>query len=97
MSIVIRTEGPAPKRQESLAQGLPWVSGNKRFALKGLGKRSVPALPPGEINEERLTEEAKRGRFAYLPGSPFSISNPVDRVFFIEGTFMCLVRAPFTY
>jgi hypothetical protein len=27
---------PAPKGQESLAQGLPWVSRNKRFALKGL-------------------------------------------------------------
>ena len=31
-------EGPAPKGQESLAQGLPWVSGNKRFALKGLAR-----------------------------------------------------------
>ena len=30
-------KGSAPKKgQESLAQGLPWVSGNKRFALKGL-------------------------------------------------------------
>src|ERR1700722_14126017 len=29
-------EGPAPKGQQSLAQGLPWVGGNKRFALKGL-------------------------------------------------------------
>jgi hypothetical protein len=45
---------------KSIAQGLPWVSRNKRLALKGLGKRSVPALPPGETNEERLTEEAKR-------------------------------------
>jgi hypothetical protein len=26
---------PAPKGQESLSQGLPWVSRNKRFALKG--------------------------------------------------------------
>ena len=33
---VIRPEGPAPKGQESLAQGLPWVRRNKRFALKGL-------------------------------------------------------------
>jgi hypothetical protein len=32
---VLRPEGPAPKGQESLAQGLPWVSRNKRFALKG--------------------------------------------------------------
>ena len=32
----ILPEGPAPKGQESLAQGLPWVGGNKRFALKGL-------------------------------------------------------------
>jgi hypothetical protein len=30
---------PAPKGQENLAQGLPWVRQNKRFALKGLGKR----------------------------------------------------------
>jgi hypothetical protein len=70
MIIVIRTEGPAPKGKESLAQGLPWVSRNKRLALKGLRKRSVPALPPGEVNEARLTEEAKRGRFAYLSGGP---------------------------
>jgi hypothetical protein len=36
---VVRPEGPAPKGQESLAQGLPWVSQNKRFALKGLEMR----------------------------------------------------------
>jgi hypothetical protein len=35
---VIRPEGTAPKGQESIAQGLPWVSRNKRFALKGLGR-----------------------------------------------------------
>ena len=29
----------APKGQESLAQGLPWVKQNKRFALKGLEMR----------------------------------------------------------
>jgi hypothetical protein len=38
---VIRPDGPAPKGQESLAHGLPWVipwvSLHKRFALKGLG------------------------------------------------------------
>ncbi len=37
---VIPSERPAPKGQESLAQGLPWVSRNKRFALKGLEMRS---------------------------------------------------------
>jgi hypothetical protein len=36
---VIRPKGPAQKGQESLAQGLPWVSRNKRFALKGLELR----------------------------------------------------------
>ena len=35
LALVIRPEGPAPKGQESLAQGLPWVRRNKRFALKG--------------------------------------------------------------
>jgi hypothetical protein len=33
---VIRPDGPAPKGQESLAQGLPWVSRYKRLALEGL-------------------------------------------------------------
>ena len=37
---VIWPEGPAPKGQGSLAQGLPWVSRYKRFALKGLGMRT---------------------------------------------------------
>jgi hypothetical protein len=36
----IRPEGSAPKEQENLAQGLPWVSRNKRFALKGLEMRT---------------------------------------------------------
>jgi hypothetical protein len=36
----IRPEVSAPKGQESLAQGLPWVSRNKRFALKGLEMRA---------------------------------------------------------
>jgi hypothetical protein len=93
VAAVIRPEGAAPKGQESLAQGLPWVSRNKRLALNGPGKRNVPALLTGEVNETHLTEEAKRGRFAYLPVGPFSISNPEDRVLFMERTFMCLVRA----
>jgi hypothetical protein len=33
LASVIRPEGSAPKGQESLAQGSPWVSQNKRFAL----------------------------------------------------------------
>jgi hypothetical protein len=65
---VIALERPASKGQESLAQGLRWVSRPKRFALKGPGKRSIPGLPPREVNGARLTEEAKRGRFAYLRG-----------------------------
>ena len=73
VAAVIRPEGPAqkPKGQESLTQGLPWVSRNKRFALNGPGKRNVPALLTGEVNETRLTEEAKQRRFAYLPVGPF--------------------------
>jgi hypothetical protein len=72
VAAVMRPEGLAPKGQESLAQGLPWVSRNKRFALNGPGKRNVvPAWLTGEVNEARLTEEAKRGRFAYLPVGPF--------------------------
>jgi hypothetical protein len=40
LASVIRPEGSAPKGQESLAQGLSWVSRNKRFALKGLEMRT---------------------------------------------------------
>jgi hypothetical protein len=43
VAAVMRPEGLAPKGQESLAQGLPWVSRNKRFALNGPDKRNVPA------------------------------------------------------
>jgi len=54
----LRPEGPAPKGQESLAQGLPWVSRNKRFALKGLenahairlkGSEPILAVPGGSF------------------------------------------------
>jgi hypothetical protein len=38
---VIWSDGPAPKGQESLAQGLPWVSRYKRFALKGLNAHTI--------------------------------------------------------
>jgi hypothetical protein len=35
------------------------------------------------------------GREIHLVSSrPFSISNPADRVFFVERTFMCLVSTP---
>jgi hypothetical protein len=50
-SAVIRPERPAPKGQESLAQGLPWVSRNKRFALKGqeLGTRCGANVRRAEV------------------------------------------------
>src|ERR1700722_6734799 len=41
LAAAIWPEGSAPKGQESLAQGLPWVSGNKRFALKGLDAHAI--------------------------------------------------------
>jgi hypothetical protein len=41
---VIRSEGAAPKGLESLAQGLPWASRNKRSALKGLEMRTRSGL-----------------------------------------------------
>jgi hypothetical protein len=65
---VIRPDGPAPKGQESLAQGLPWVSRYKRFALKGLEMRTrsgakvrsrfSPYLvaPPGLIRVGGITQ-----------------------------------------
>jgi hypothetical protein len=59
-------EGPAPKGQESLAQGLPWVSRNKRFALKGLemrtrsGSEPILAVPGGPFRANsgaRVTQD----------------------------------------
>jgi hypothetical protein len=35
LALVLRPGGPAPTGQERLAQGLPWVSRCRRFALKG--------------------------------------------------------------
>ena len=61
-------EGLAPKGQESIAQGLPWVSGNKRFALKGLeadaiqsrGSELIPGpylvAPSGQIRLGEITQ-----------------------------------------
>jgi hypothetical protein len=46
---VIRPEGLAPKGQESLAQGSPWVSRTQRFALKGL---EMPALSGFEVRSQ---------------------------------------------
>jgi hypothetical protein len=40
IALVIRPDGPAPKGQENLAQGSPWVRRNIRFALKGLEMRT---------------------------------------------------------
>jgi hypothetical protein len=36
-------EGPAPKGQEGLGQGLPWITRHKRLALKGLELRTRSA------------------------------------------------------
>jgi len=46
---VLRANGAAPKGQESLAQGLPWASRYKRFALKGLELRTPYLLAPSGL------------------------------------------------
>jgi hypothetical protein len=69
MSIVIRTEGPAPKGQESLAQGLPWVSsldvrrGSLRYDLcpEG-GYRTQPRV--STLGTLKINEFALKGREA---------------------------------
>jgi hypothetical protein len=58
LASVIRPEEPAPQGKESLAQDLPWVSRNKRFALKGLEMQT------------RLGSKV-RNRCSPLPGCPF--------------------------
>jgi hypothetical protein len=56
-----------PPRRGKKAQGLPWVSRSKRFALKGLGKRSVPALPAGEVNERAFPKmQSEDASLTYL-------------------------------
>jgi hypothetical protein len=44
LASVIRPDGPAPKGQENLAQGSPWVRRYIRFALKGLEMRRRSGL-----------------------------------------------------
>jgi hypothetical protein len=41
LASIIQPDGPAPKGQESLAQGLPWVTRKTRFALKGREERAL--------------------------------------------------------
>jgi hypothetical protein len=46
--LVTLPKGLAPKGQESLTQGLPWDSRDKRFALKGLEMRPfISRFGPG--------------------------------------------------
>ena len=45
MTFVLGVFGP--KGQESLAQGLPWVLGLSREALKGRPLATLPRTPPG--------------------------------------------------
>jgi hypothetical protein len=40
-------KGLGPKGQENLAQGLPWVLGLSREALKGRPLTTLPSTPPG--------------------------------------------------
>jgi hypothetical protein len=73
----MRSEWPALKGQESLAQGLPWVSRNKRFALKGLEERArsgsefrsrfSPYLvaPSGQIRLGELTQGKPWAMFSW--------------------------------
>jgi hypothetical protein len=70
----MRPDGPAPKGQESLAQGLPWVSRYKRFALKLKGLEIVHAIR-FKGSESILA----------VPSGPFSTSNPGAPGVFLEG------------
>jgi hypothetical protein len=65
---------------KSVAQGSPWVALPTRISPEGATRYGDNWLGTFEPDRVRVS-------------SPFSISNPEDRVFFMERTFMCLVRA----
>jgi hypothetical protein len=65
---------------KSVAQGSPWVVLPTRISPEGATRYGDNWLGTFEPDRVRVF-------------SPFSISNPEDRVFFMERTFMCLVRA----
>jgi hypothetical protein len=77
---VVRHEGPAPKGQESIAQGLPWVSRINRSALKGLKRRtrsaskvpsrSSPYLPPRDAKHVLI--------FHWVPSPGENPSHPIN-------------------
>jgi hypothetical protein len=55
LASVIRPEKPAPEGQESLAQGLLWISRNKRSALKGQELRAIRFPGSDPILAQRVT------------------------------------------
>jgi hypothetical protein len=59
--------GPTPKGLENLAQGLPWVSRNKRFALKGLEMRTPSGSKLRSLSSPYLVAPSGRTRTGELP------------------------------
>jgi hypothetical protein len=71
---VIRAERPAPKGQASLAQGLPWVSRNKRFALKGQEVRTGSGSKARSPSSPKLVAPSGLiGRRGTTQGKPWAM------------------------
>ncbi len=69
----IRPEGPAPKGQNNLAQGLPWVTRNKRLALKGLKMRAIPLKSSEPILAVPDSPFRANSRWGIPQGKPWAI------------------------
>jgi hypothetical protein len=79
---IVRPEEPAPRGQESIAQGLPWVCRYERFALKGLGMR-VPSgakvwsrfsvAPSGQIRIWGITQGEPWAMFSWPFGPKIQV------------------------
>jgi hypothetical protein len=71
---VFSASGPAPKGQESLAQGLPWVSRNNRFALKGLEMRTQSdSKVPSRFSPHLVAPSGLIRVVAITQGEPWAI------------------------
>jgi hypothetical protein len=66
--------GPTPKGLENLAQGLPWVSRNKRFALKGLEMRTPSGSKLRSLSSPYLVAPSGRTRTGGITqGKPWAM------------------------
>jgi hypothetical protein len=71
---VIRPEGPAPKGQESIAQGLPWVIPPTRISPEGANRHGENWLRTFELDRVHSPSPFRANRlFRLTQGKPWAM------------------------